>query len=110
MTHRLPTSVRVPLAAAVTVSMLAAAPLASAQQEVELETVTQRFSYVVGLQLGQRLSSQGLGQLDAAAIAAAIDDVMNQRDPRLAMEQMQAAAEAYQAQLNEELEAARTAR
>ena len=75
-----------------------------AQQSAPLDSVAQRFSYVVGLQLGQRLSSQGLSGLDAAAVAAGINDIMNNREPQLSMEQMQQAATEFQAQVTAELE------
>lgn len=94
-----------PLLAVFAAAVLAttATPPAQAQSEPALESVTQRFSYAVGLQLGQRLSSQGLQDVDSAAIAAAIEDVLNRREPRLSIADMQEAATAYQAMLNERL-------
>ena len=104
-----PPSVRAPLAAIATVSMLVLSSTAIAQQSTPLDSVAQRFSYVVGLQLGQRLSSQGLSGLDAAAVAAGIHDVMNNKEPQLSMEQMQQAATDFQTQVTAELEQKSTA-
>ncbi len=99
-----PHSVRAPLAALASVYLLALAPSAIAQESTPLDSVTQRFSYVVGLQLGQRLNGQGLNGLDAKAIAAGIDDVMNGRKPRLEMSDMQQAATDFQAKVTADLE------
>lgn len=97
--------VRAPLAVLVTTALLGFAPHAAADQHgVELESVTQRFSYVVGLQLGQRLRSQGLAELDATAVAAGIADIMGDREPQLGMDEMQAAAEEFQAMMNADLD------
>jgi len=62
-----------------------------------LETNLQRLSYMIGLQIGQSLRRQGLDGIDTAALAAALDDVLEQRRPRLTMEEMQAAQAAFQA-------------
>ena len=105
MSKVLPPAVRAPLAAFLAVSLLGLAPQVHADEHaVELESVAQRFSYVVGLQLGQRLRSQGLSGLDSTAVAAGIADVMSDREPQLGMEEMQQAAEAFQAQLNAEMD------
>ena len=105
MSKVLPPAVRAPLAAVLAVSFLGLAPQVHADEHaVELESVAQRFSYVVGLQLGQRLRSQGLSGLDSTAVAAGIADVMSDREPQLGMEEMQQAAEAFQAQLNAEMD------
>jgi len=94
----------VPFAGLLTASLLAGIPAVQAQETNELGSVTQRFSYVVGLQLGQRLRSQGLGELDADAVASGIADVMAAREPKLSMEEMQQAATDYQAEVNATLE------
>ena len=62
-----------------------------------LETNLQRLSYMIGLQIGQSLRRQGLDQIDSAAVAAALDDVMEQRASRLTAQEMQAAQAAFQA-------------
>ena len=61
-----------------------------------LESNLQRLSYMIGLQIGQSLSQQGLDEIDAAAVAAALEDVFGGRSPRLTLEEMQAAHAAFQ--------------
>ena len=79
---------------------LLAAPLllsvpAYAQDVAPLETMEQRFSYIVGLQLGQRMVEQGMGeQLDVDAFAQAIRDVFSRTPPRLSQEEMDEAIKA----------------
>ena len=79
--------------------VLAAAMPATADDEgPQIESTIQRLSYAVGLQIGQSLRRQGLDAIDAAALAAALEDVYADRPPRLTIEQMQAAQAAYQAE------------
>ena len=72
-------------------------PLAAAD-DPPLESSLQRLSYMIGLQVGQSLQRQGLEEIDAAALAAALDDVYNARNPRLTMEEMRAAQTEFQAE------------
>lgn len=74
-------------------------PVAAKAQEVPpLETLDQRFSYMIGLQLGQRMAEQGMGEtLDVDAFAQALKDTFAGTPPRLTMEQMQATAQEVQA-------------
>ena len=77
---------------------LAAGTQAPAEDEApQLESMLQRLSYAIGLQVGQSLRRQGLDEIDAAALAAALEDVYADRPPRLTIEQMQTAQTAYQA-------------
>jgi len=76
--------------------VLAVAAPVQAQETKALETNVERFSYGVGLQIGTQLKNQGMEDLDAEAIAIAIDDVLNGRDMRVSMEDMRVAATAYQ--------------
>jgi FKBP-type peptidyl-prolyl cis-trans isomerase FklB len=86
---------------------LLAPVLAPAQDAAPLETLDQRFSYMIGLQFGQSLRQQGLGdRLDVDAFAAAIGDVLEGRDPQLSEEQMQATMQEMQAIQQAELAAA----
>ena len=64
----------------------------------ELDSSLQRLSYMIGLQIGQSLRRQGLDQIDAAALAAALEDVFADRGPRLAPDEMRAAQAAFQAE------------
>ncbi len=80
-----------------------AAPLllpitAAAQDALPLETVDQRFSYMVGLQLGQRMMEQGISKtLDVDAFAQALRDTFDGVQPGLSMEEMQATVKEVQA-------------
>ena len=80
---------------ALTASMQAPA----ADEEVKLESNLQRLSYMLGYRIGHSLRGQGLQEIDAAALATALDDVFRQRGPRLTNEEMQAAQAEYQASL-----------
>ncbi|MDX1433631.1 MAG: FKBP-type peptidyl-prolyl cis-trans isomerase, partial [Gammaproteobacteria bacterium] len=72
---------------------------ASAQSDAELGTDVQKFSYGLGLQIGQNLKNQGLSKIDAEAMAAAIDDVLNGRDMRLSVDELRAAAVKYREEM-----------
>lgn len=72
---------------------------AYAQSDAELSTDVQKFSYGIGLQIGQNLKSQGLTNIDPQAIAIAIDDVLNQRDLRVGVDEMRAAAVKYREEM-----------
>ena len=91
---------------------LIAAPLlmpaaAPAQDAPPLETLEQRFSYMVGLQLGARMMEQGIGQnLDVDAFAQALRDTFAGQEPRLTMEEMQATVQEMQAAQQSQQDAA----
>jgi len=53
--------------------------------------LAERYSYTMGVRLGQLLKAQGIVQLDSAAFAAAIDDVLAGHPLRLSDAEMQAA-------------------
>ena len=59
--------------------------------ETAVVSVSERYSYAMGARLGEMLKSQGIGQIDAGAFAAAIDDVMRGRPLRLSAEEMRQA-------------------
>lgn len=71
-------------------------------------SVSERYSYAMGVQLGQLLRAQGVSRLDSDAFAAAIDDVLAGRPLRLDPLQMQAAVRDQQ-RLFAEQRAARAA-
>ena len=75
---------------------------AHAQTAPQLETNTQKFSYGIGLQIGQNLKSQGISNVDPAAIAIAIEDVLEQRELRVSIDEMRAAAIGYQEEMQRE--------
>jgi FKBP-type peptidyl-prolyl cis-trans isomerase FklB len=90
------------------------ASLASGLHAAEL-SVSERYSYAMGVRLGELLQSQGISDLDSDAFAAAIDDVLNNRPLRLSDQEMRDAViaqrEAFAAQreqrAQENLEAGR---
>lgn len=51
-------------------------------------SVSERYSYAMGVRLGQLLKQQGIQQLDSNAFAAAIDDVLLDRPLRMSSDQM----------------------
>ena len=71
-----------------------------AQDSEPLSSNVQKFSYGVGLQIGQQLKRQGLEGVDPGAIALAIEDVLKGRELRVSMDEMRVAATAYQNELN----------
>ena len=60
---------------------------AHADDKVKLNTDQQKFSYAVGLQVGQSLLRQGI-DLDVNAFSLAVQDVVNGTQPRLSMEEL----------------------
>ena len=73
-----------------------------AQDDKPLTSNAEKFSYGIGLQIGQQLKRQGLTGLDTEAIALAIEDVLQGNNLRVSMEDMQVAATAYQNERNAE--------
>jgi FKBP-type peptidyl-prolyl cis-trans isomerase FklB len=64
--------------------------------------VSERYSYTMGVRLGQLLKMQGIRQLDSAAFAAAIDDVLAGRPLRLGEAEMQQAVSEQQRMIGEQ--------
>ena len=60
---------------------------------VSLETQEQKSSYVIGTDIGGRLSAQGM-QIDQAALAAGLEDSLQGKEPRLTEEEARAVIEA----------------
>jgi len=85
-----------------TALILAVSVSVHAQDSKPLTTNVERFSYGVGLQIGQQLKRQGLSGIDPRAIAMAIEDVLAGRDLRVSMDDLRVAATAYQNELNSE--------
>ena len=72
------------------------------QASEPLTTNVERFSYGVGLQIGQQLKRQGLTGVDPRAIAMAIEDILAGNDLRVSMADMRVAATTYQNELKSE--------
>ena len=73
-----------------------------AEESKPITTNAEKFSYGIGLQIGQQLLKQGLSTVDSRVIAMAIEDVLKGNDLRVSMEEMQVAATAYQNELKAE--------
>ncbi len=84
-------------------ALLVAVQIPTNAEEIKpITTNAEKFSYGIGLQIGQQLLKQGLSSADARVIAIAIDDVLKGNELRVTMEEMQVAATAYQNELNAE--------
>lgn len=78
--------------------LLAVAVTSLAQAaEPSLETLTQRYSYTVGYQLGQRLAAQE-AKLDPAAFAGALQDALSGADARMNMDERRQTLEEWGAE------------
>lgn len=75
------------------VCFLALTPLWLSAQTAELKTQRQKFSYAVGVDLGQSLVRQGV-EIDPDSFFLAIKDALDGKEPRLSPAEMQATVEA----------------
>jgi len=76
----------------------AAASCATVADDAAGMSVSERYSYAMGVRLSQLLKAQGVTQIDGRAFAAAIDDVLADRPLRLSDADMQAAIRDQQRQ------------
>lgn len=74
---------------------------AVADETKKLESNVQKFSYAIGLQLGDNLRSQGILDLDVDAVALGIQDYLEGADLKLTPEDVQQAVAAYQQEMME---------
>jgi FKBP-type peptidyl-prolyl cis-trans isomerase FklB len=82
---------------------LALASAASfADESTKLDSNVQKFSYAIGLQLGDNLKNQGILSLDEKALALGIRDYLDGNDLKLDPEDIQQAVAAYQQEMMEE--------
>lgn len=72
---------------------------------VELETDKQKFSYFIGLQIGQQLKSENI-EVDEAAFMAAIKDIESGASPRLTQPEIEATLQRIQQQRAVEMQKA----
>ena len=89
---------RTPALVAGCLALAVAGPTFAAEDEPKLESKLQRLSYLIGLQVAHSLRSQGFEGIDTAALALALDDVFEQRPPRLTDEEIQAVQAELQAE------------
>lgn len=76
--------------------------LSPAMAAAEKDGVSERYSYAMGVRLGELLRGQGIVELDSEAFAAAIDDVLNDRPLRLSSDDMRKAMVEQQRRLAEQ--------
>lgn len=88
----------------VSVLILAGACIAAQAAQPAALSVSERYSYAMGVRLGQLLQAQGVVDLDSGAFAAAIDDVLAGRPLRLDDTQMRQAIADQQRQFSEQRE------
>ncbi len=67
----------------------------------KLESNVQKFSYAIGLQLGDNLKNQGILDLDEQALAQGIRDYLDGNDLRLTPDEIQQAVVDYQQEMLE---------
>jgi len=89
--------------------LCAALAMPAVATEPALDTLTGRYSYAMGARLAQALQSQGIREVDATALASAIEDVLANRPLRMNEADMLAAVKARRdAQAAANAEAGRT--
>ncbi len=75
---------------------------AFADETKKLESNVEKFSYAIGLQLGDNLKSQGIMDLDVDAVALGIRDYLEGADLKLSPDNIQQAVVAYQQEMMEQ--------
>jgi FKBP-type peptidyl-prolyl cis-trans isomerase FklB len=70
---------------------------------LDLTTQKQKYSYAVGIQIGQMLKTQDIDNIEVEAFAFAVGDYLENKQPQLSNEEMRAALEIHY----EKVEAAR---
>jgi FKBP-type peptidyl-prolyl cis-trans isomerase len=100
-------------AAVMSAVMQPKAPETAAQAAVVLDTQAQKSSYVIGTDIGGRLSAEGF-EIDRTALVAGLDDALSGADQRLSEEEAHAAITAVieerQAKAEERMQAAEAER
>ncbi len=85
--------------------LLAAVTFGALAQERELTTNQELASYAAGVQIARSLRQQAEQfEMDAGAVAMAIEDILSGRDPRYPLEQLQTAMVEYQTELQGRLD------
>lgn len=79
-----------------------------ATESQEFQSLEERVSYAIGLNIGRNLQREGI-EVDPALLAEGIRDVLSGADPKLTDEQIDAALTEYQTQLRERMAARREA-
>lgn len=92
------------LAASIAAGCLLSAPLATAE-DAAISTDTQKFSYGIGLQIGQSLSRQNVS-VDQDAMFLAIKDALEGKEPRVSLEELQKVMAAEEQKIQQQQNAA----
>ena len=77
------------------VFVCAAVSLSVSAADKKFTTEKQKFSYALGVQMGNSLRQQGLNDVDAEALGQAIADVLSGSDFKVSVEDMQAAVQSF---------------
>jgi len=75
----------------------------SALAQTGLETDKQKFSYAIGVQVGQNIAQQGMN-IDYDALLLGVADIVKQQGLKLTMQEMQTAVNNFQAEEEERYE------
>lgn len=67
----------------------------------DLNTQTQKYSYAIGIQIGQMLKSQQIDNLDTDAFSSAVNDFLQNKQPQLSQEEMQGALKKHFAEIKQ---------
>lgn len=78
------------------IALGASLALTAQAADKSLTTEKQKFSYAVGVNMGMSLQHEGATDIDTAALAQAIDDVLSGKELRMTQQEMEAAFEAFQ--------------
>lgn len=70
-------------------------------EEVKLSTDNQKFSYGVGLQIGQSIARQNV-KVDQDALLLAIKDALNGQEPRVSLEELQRVMEVEEKKIQQQ--------
>lgn len=97
---------------ALSLAVMLAMPLAIAQDETtkekstaKVETDQEKLSYAIGMQVGMQMKANEI-ELDIAAFAAAVGDMIGDKEPALSMEDAQAAMMKFQQEQQAKMQAA----
>lgn len=73
----------------------------TASKDAALSTNLQKFSYAIGLQIGESIKGKGI-KLDPNALTTAISDVLKDKKPRLSEDELQKAVSAHENEMSSE--------
>ncbi|MBT6272765.1 MAG: hypothetical protein HOI95_01370, partial [Chromatiales bacterium] len=86
----------------VAAACLAAVACSATAAQPHLQTAKEKFSYAIGLSLGNQLRQGGITDIDPASLALAVQDLLAGVPPRLTMDEMKQAQADYRKALVDE--------